>query len=53
VRHPATGGWAMEIQHSTRDGCVVVALTGDVDLRSVPQIRRTLLKDLGDQPIAH
>jgi anti-anti-sigma factor len=52
VRHPATGGWAMEIQHSTRDGCVVVALTGDVDLRSVPQIRRTLLKDLGDQPIA-
>jgi anti-sigma regulatory factor (Ser/Thr protein kinase)/anti-anti-sigma regulatory factor len=52
VRHPATGGWAMEIQHAMRDGCVVVAFTGDIDLLSVPQIQRTLLKDLSDQPFA-
>jgi anti-anti-sigma regulatory factor/anti-sigma regulatory factor (Ser/Thr protein kinase) len=42
----------MEIQHSMRDGCVVVAFTGRIDLFTVPQIRRTLLKDLSDQPFA-
>jgi hypothetical protein len=42
----------MEIQYATRDGCVVVAFTGDIDLLSVPQIQRTLLKDLSDQPFA-
>jgi anti-sigma regulatory factor (Ser/Thr protein kinase)/anti-anti-sigma regulatory factor len=31
---------------------VVVAFTGDIDLRSVSQIQRTLLKDLSDQPFA-
>jgi anti-sigma regulatory factor (Ser/Thr protein kinase)/anti-anti-sigma regulatory factor len=42
----------MEIQHSTQDGCVVVALTGSIDLFSVSQIQRVLLKDLADQPFA-
>jgi anti-sigma regulatory factor (Ser/Thr protein kinase) len=42
----------MEIQHSTRDGCVVVAFTGSIDLLSVSQIQRALLKDLSDQPFA-
>jgi anti-anti-sigma regulatory factor/anti-sigma regulatory factor (Ser/Thr protein kinase) len=42
----------MEIQHSTRDGCVVVALTGSIDLFSVSEIQRALLKDLSDQPFA-
>ena len=42
----------MEIQHSTRDGCLVVSLTGTVDLSSVSQIQRALLKDLSDQPYA-
>jgi anti-anti-sigma factor len=42
----------MEIQHSTTDGCLVVALAGSIDLFSVPQIQRTLLKDLSDQPYA-
>jgi anti-anti-sigma regulatory factor len=47
-----TGGWAMEIQHSTTDGCQVVALTGDIDLFSVSQIQRALLKDLSEEPYA-
>jgi anti-sigma regulatory factor (Ser/Thr protein kinase)/anti-anti-sigma regulatory factor len=42
----------MEIQHSTRDGCVVVAFTGSIDLLSVSQVQRALLKDLSDQPFA-
>lgn len=42
----------MEIQHSMRDGCLVVALTGRIDLFSVSQIQRTLTKDLGQQPFA-
>ena len=46
-----TGGWAMEIQHSTKDGCQV-ALTGSIDLSSVSQIQRALLKDLSEDPFA-
>ena len=42
----------MEIQRSTRDGCVVVSFTGSIDLSSVSQIQRALLKDLSDQPFA-
>jgi anti-anti-sigma factor len=40
----------MEIQHSTKDGCMVVALAGSIDLFSVSQIQRTLLKGLSEQP---
>jgi anti-sigma regulatory factor (Ser/Thr protein kinase)/anti-anti-sigma regulatory factor len=42
----------MEIQRSTRDGCVVVAFTGSIDLFGVSQIQRALLKDFSDQPFA-
>jgi anti-anti-sigma factor len=42
----------MEIQHSTQQGCVIVALTGRIDLSSVARVQRTLLKDLSDQPAA-
>jgi anti-anti-sigma regulatory factor len=42
----------MEIQHSTTDGCLVVALTGSIDLFSVSQVRRALLKDLSEEPYA-
>jgi anti-anti-sigma factor len=42
----------MEIQHSTTDGCLVVALTGSIDLFSAPQIQRALVKDLSEQPYA-
>jgi anti-anti-sigma regulatory factor len=42
----------MEIQHSTTDGCLVVALAGSINLFSVPQIQHALLKDLSEQPYA-
>jgi anti-sigma regulatory factor (Ser/Thr protein kinase)/anti-anti-sigma regulatory factor len=42
----------MEIQHSDQDGCLVVGFTGSIDLLSVTQIRKTLLKDLGNEPSA-
>jgi anti-anti-sigma factor len=42
----------MQIDHSTRDGCIVVALTGHVNLRTAPQIQRVLLKDLSERPYA-
>jgi anti-sigma regulatory factor (Ser/Thr protein kinase)/anti-anti-sigma regulatory factor len=42
----------MEIQHSDQDGCLVVGFTGSIDLLSVTQIRKTLLKDLGNEPYA-
>jgi anti-anti-sigma regulatory factor len=42
----------MEIQHSTKDGCRVVTLSGSINLFSVPQIQRALLKDLGGKPLA-
>jgi anti-anti-sigma regulatory factor len=40
----------MEIHHSIKDGCVIVALTGSIDLFSVAAVQRTLLKDLAEQP---
>ena len=42
----------MEIERSTRDGCVVVALNGRIDILTVPQVRRVLLKELGEEPFA-
>ena len=45
-------GRAMEIQHSTRHGCLVVAFGGTIDLGSVATVQRTLLKDLSEQPDA-
>lgn len=42
----------MEIQHSTRHGCPVVAFSGAIDLTSVATVQRTLLKDLSEQPEA-
>jgi anti-anti-sigma regulatory factor/anti-sigma regulatory factor (Ser/Thr protein kinase) len=42
----------MEIQHSTKDGCRVVTLSGSIDLFSAPRIQRALLKDLGEEPLA-
>lgn len=42
----------MEIQHSIRDGCVIVAFSGSIDLFTVSRIQRTLVKDLSEQPYA-
>lgn len=48
----STGGWAMQIQHSTQHGCLIVALTGSIDLSTVSRVQRALLKDLSTQPDA-
>jgi DNA-binding CsgD family transcriptional regulator/anti-anti-sigma regulatory factor/tetratricopeptide (TPR) repeat protein/anti-sigma regulatory factor (Ser/Thr protein kinase) len=42
----------MQITHSTRDGCLVVALTGQITVATAPQIQRALLKDLAEGPLA-
>ena len=34
----------MEIQHSMRDGCLVLSFTGGIDLLSVSAVQRTVLK---------
>ena len=40
----------MEIRHSLRDGCMVVSLTGPINLFTAPQVQRALLKDLAERP---
>ena len=40
----------MEILHATHDGCVIVGFTGNIDLLSVSQVQRALLKELAEQP---
>jgi anti-anti-sigma factor len=42
----------MEIQHSMRDGYTVLTMTGSIDLFTVPQIQRSLLKAHAGQPYA-
>jgi anti-anti-sigma regulatory factor/anti-sigma regulatory factor (Ser/Thr protein kinase) len=42
----------MEIQRSTRDGCLVVTFTGNIDPFTVSEVQRTLLKGLSEQPDA-
>jgi anti-anti-sigma regulatory factor len=40
----------MQIDRTMRDGCVVVALTGPINLFTAPQVQRALLKDLAGRP---
>jgi DNA-binding CsgD family transcriptional regulator/anti-anti-sigma regulatory factor len=42
----------MEIAHSTRDGCLVVTLTGEVTVATASQVQHTLLKGLSEGPLA-
>lgn len=42
----------MHIEHSARDGCIVVTLVGELDLAAAPKVQRALLKHLADQPDA-
>jgi anti-anti-sigma regulatory factor/anti-sigma regulatory factor (Ser/Thr protein kinase) len=42
----------MQVEQSTRDGCVVVALTGRIDPFTAPRVRQVLLKQLSRQPLA-
>ena len=38
-------GVGVELDRSMRDGCVVVTLTGQINLFTAPRIQRVLLKD--------
>ena len=40
----------MQIDRTMRDGCIVVALTGPINLFTAPRVQRALLKDLADRP---
>jgi anti-anti-sigma regulatory factor len=40
----------VELDHSTRDGCLVVTITGQINLFTAPRIQRVLLKDLAERP---
>jgi anti-anti-sigma regulatory factor/anti-sigma regulatory factor (Ser/Thr protein kinase) len=42
----------MQIDRTMRDGCVVVALSGPINLFTAPRVQRALLKDLADRPYA-
>jgi anti-anti-sigma factor len=41
----------VELDHSMRDGCVVVTLTGQINTFTAPRIQRVLLKDLAERPL--
>jgi anti-anti-sigma regulatory factor len=42
----------VRIEQSTRDGCTIVALTGDLDRSAAPRIQQLLLRRLREQPLA-
>jgi conjugative relaxase-like TrwC/TraI family protein len=46
------GGCAVRIDQSTRDGCVILAPVGELNLAAMPALRRVLLKRLAEQPVA-
>jgi anti-sigma regulatory factor (Ser/Thr protein kinase)/anti-anti-sigma regulatory factor len=42
----------MQIDRTMRDGCIVVGLTGTINLFTTSRVQRVLLKDLGERPYA-
>jgi LuxR family transcriptional regulator, maltose regulon positive regulatory protein len=42
----------MRIRQSSQQGCVVLTLTGRLDLAAAPQVQRAILKQLAEQPPA-
>jgi anti-anti-sigma regulatory factor/anti-sigma regulatory factor (Ser/Thr protein kinase) len=42
----------VEIEQSARNGCVVLTLTGRLDLGAAPVVQRALLKSLNEEPTA-
>jgi anti-anti-sigma factor len=42
----------MQIDRTMRDGCIVVTISGSINLFTAPQVQRVLLKDLADRPYA-
>jgi anti-anti-sigma factor len=49
---PVHNATSMQIEQSARDGCIVLTLTGDLDLAAAPQVQRAVLKCLARQPDA-
>jgi anti-anti-sigma regulatory factor len=43
---------AMRIQQSSHQGCAVLTLVGRLDSAAAPQVQRTILKQLAEQPPA-
>jgi anti-anti-sigma factor len=42
----------VRIDQSTREGCVILAPVGELDLDAMPTLRRVLLKRLAERPVA-
>lgn len=40
----------MDIEQSAQDGCIVLALIGNLDVAAAPQVQRVLLRCLAEQP---
>ena len=49
---PVQNATSMQIEQSARDGCIVLTLTGDLDIAAAPEVQRALLKCLARQPDA-
>ncbi len=49
---PVQNATSMQIEQSARDGCIVLTLTGDLDIAAAPQVQRALLRCLARQPDA-
>jgi anti-anti-sigma factor len=42
----------LRIEQSSQEGCVVLTLTGRLDLAAAPHVQRAILKQLGGHPVA-
>jgi anti-anti-sigma factor len=40
----------MDIEQSVQDGCIILALIGNLDTAAAPEVRRVLLRCLAEQP---
>jgi anti-anti-sigma factor len=49
---PVQDATLIHIEQAAREGCIVVSLVGDLDIAAAPQVQRTLLKCLAEQPDA-
>jgi anti-anti-sigma regulatory factor/anti-sigma regulatory factor (Ser/Thr protein kinase) len=45
-------GVGMKIDRTMRDGCIVVGISGSINLFTAPRVQRVLLKHLGERPYA-
>ena len=52
VPAPVHDPTSMQIDQYALDGCIVLALSGDLDIAAAPQVQRAVLKCLAEQPDA-